>query len=171
MDDNQQKLEDQLTRHEDRQPVLYLDTATPPQVTGGIGHNFTANPVPGIPAQVGFVLTDRQIDDLFVVDVRAARAALLKRLPWMETMDGVRFCVLVNMTFNMGITKLATFRKTLAHAFAGEWSEASTEMLNSKWANQVGDYAPDSPKGVKNGRPGRAWELARQMRTGTWWEA
>jgi len=73
------------------------------------------------------------------------------------------------MSFNMGVDGLAGFRKTLALVQAGDYAGAAQEMLRSDWVLQVGDYAPDSPKGVKNNRPGRAWELSRQMRTAQWW--
>ena len=33
---------------------------------------------------------------------------------------------------------------------------------------QVGDFPPGSPQADRIGRPGRAWELAEQMRTGKW---
>jgi lysozyme len=48
---------------------------------------------------------------------------------------------------------LLAFDKTLALVEAGNYDEAATEMLNSRWATQVG---------------ARATRLSQQMRTGQW---
>ncbi|NOU50234.1 glycoside hydrolase family protein [Pseudoalteromonas sp. JBTF-M23] len=64
-----------------------------------------------------------------------------------------RKAVLVNMAFNLGITGLLKFKNTIAAVEAGKWDTAALEMLNSRWAVQVGS---------------RADELAEQMATGEW---
>ena len=163
-----QQLVDQLKRHEALHLTAYLCPAG--KITIGYGHNLEANPIPGIPASLSTTITADQADRLLIADIIDYRQRLLARFPWTVDTDPVRFCVLVNMAFNMGLAGLAGFHDTLAHVAADEWAEASAGMLASRWAYQVGDYAPDSPRGIKNARPGRAWELARQMRTGEWWE-
>jgi len=67
------------------------------------------------------------------------------------TLNDTRRLVLVNMCFNLGIFGLLQFRKTLAFLRAKDYESASKEMLNSKWATQVGN---------------RAKELAEMMRKG-----
>jgi lysozyme len=47
--------------------------------------------------------------------------------------------ILVNMAFNMGIHGLMGFRNNLRLIEAGRWKDAAKEMLNSKWATQVGE--------------------------------
>lgn len=158
---------EQFKRHEDLRLVLY--PCPRGKITGGWGHNFEARPVPGIPAVLGQRLSLDQAERLLVADAMLDGAAVLSRWPWAGGLDPARLAVLVNMSFNMGVDGLAGFRKTLALVQAGDYAEASREMLQSDWAEQVGDYAPDSPKGIKHNRPGRAWELSRQMRTGEWW--
>ncbi|OHU85496.1 MULTISPECIES: glycoside hydrolase family protein [Pseudoalteromonas] len=64
-----------------------------------------------------------------------------------------RKAVLVNMAFNLGISGLLKFKNTIAAVQAGQWETAAIEMLNSRWAVQVGS---------------RADELADQMATGEW---
>ena len=49
--------------------------------------------------------------------------------------------VLQNMCYNLGITGLLKFKKTLFYLEHRMFKEASSEMLNSKWANQVGERA------------------------------
>jgi lysozyme len=65
----------------------------------------------------------------------------------------VRFAVLVNMAFNLGVGGLLHFQNMLSFVKAASWVSAADEMLRSKWANEVGD---------------RAQRLATQMRTGDW---
>jgi lysozyme len=59
--------------------------------------------------------------------------------------------VLVNMAFNLGPTRLKGFKKFIAAFDAKDWDGAVIEMLDSKWAKQVG---------------ARAIRLAKMVRTG-----
>jgi lysozyme len=86
-------------------------------------------------------------------DIRRTTTDLAKALPWASTLDPVRFAVLINMAFNMGVDGLLEFHNTLASVQAGNYDAAANGMLNSKWARQVG---------------ARATRLAQQMRTGEW---
>ena len=49
--------------------------------------------------------------------------------------------VLVNMCFNLGAPRLSKFRKFIAAINDEQWIEASVEMMDSRWANQVGPRA------------------------------
>lgn len=169
--DDRQRFKARLTIHEARRRVLYLDQAKPPKVTGGVGHNFTDNPVPGIPAVVGHVLTDRQIDDLFDIDVATAEHGLNAAFPMYSAFAAPVYFALVNMVFNLGLPKFKKFPKMHAALARQDYAEAARQMLDSDWAEQVGDYPPGSEKAEEIGRPGRAWELAEQVRTQSWWEA
>ena len=55
------------------------------------------------------------------------------------------------MAFNLGITKLRQFKMMWAAIEDNDFEAASQEMLNSKWARDVGK---------------RSLELSEQMRTG-----
>ena len=57
------------------------------------------------------------------------------------------------MCFNMGITKLMTFKKMLRALDGADYAAAAKEMLNSRWAEQV---------------KGRAAYLAGVMTSGIW---
>lgn len=70
---------------------------------------------------------------------------------WWRELDDVRQRVLLDMGFNLGVWGLMKFRKTLGHVQAHNFEHASIEMLDSKWAEQVG---------------GRAKALSQMMRTG-----
>ncbi|MDZ4242178.1 MAG: glycoside hydrolase family protein, partial [Candidatus Omnitrophota bacterium] len=80
----------------------------------------------------------------------AFHAAALN-VPCFRQLDDVRQEVIVSMAFNLGIAGLMRFRKMLAALDDGEYGLAADEMLDSRWADQVGR---------------RAQRLARQMRSG-----
>ncbi len=66
-------------------------------------------------------------------------------------MDDVRQRVIVDMAFNMGLGSLSKFKNTLGHIEAGRYEEASVEMLDSKWARQVGNRAQCLSNMMKTG--------------------
>ena len=57
------------------------------------------------------------------------------------------------MVYNLGLTRFKGFKKTIGFIELGEYDLAATEMLDSKWARQVGK---------------RAIELSHMMKTGSW---
>lgn len=75
----------------------------------------------------------------------------LETLDFWGCLGSVRQAVLVDMCFNLGFPRLAGFRKMLAACRAGDFEAAAVEMLDSRWARQVGR---------------RAQRLAEMMRTG-----
>jgi len=90
-------------------------------------------------------LTSRQALVLLDADIKHAKADLDRFLPWWRKLDLVRQRVLINMCFNMGIGTsskgLRSFVNTLRLIETGQYAKASTNMLASKWARQVGARA------------------------------
>jgi lysozyme len=128
-------LEAELRRDEGVRYTPYLDTATPPRRTVGVGHNMDVSPLP-----TGWTcpLTDAQVSQLLARDISTSLAKLDANLPWWRQMDEVRQRVLANMCFNMGIGTLLTFHNTLGAMQRGSYAVAAAGMLSSKWAQQVG---------------------------------
>ena len=86
-------------------------------------------------------------------DVSSRLAVLENAIPFFSRLDDARKAVLLNMSFQLGITGLLKFKSTLAFIEAGDFENASANMLKSLWAKQT---------------PQRAKRLAEQMRTGKW---
>jgi lysozyme len=72
---------------------------------------------------------------------------------WFSDLDQVRQEAIVNMLYNLGLPTFLQFKMTLKYLAEGKYSQAAAEMLNSKWARQVGS---------------RAEELAYMVETGTY---
>jgi len=86
-------------------------------------------------------------------DIYRAISGINKFLPWAATLDDARFGALANMAFNLGIGGLMNFEHFLAAMKDRDWPTAAREMLESKWATQVGL---------------RAHRLSIQVETGIW---
>lgn len=136
---NLEKLTAQLNVDEGRKKRMYLDTATPPRWTAGVGRNISDRD-----------FSEDEIDLMLKNDIALIIIQLDKLLPWWRDMNDVRQNVLINMCF-MGIGKVLGFKNALTFMHAGEYAAAAKGMLDSLWAKQVGD---------------RATRLATMMRTG-----
>jgi lysozyme len=134
------RVQEQLIRDEALRLKPYLDTMN--KWTIGIGRNLTDF---GITQSEAIYLCNNDIDRTDL-DLRA-------RLPWYDTLDPVRQEAMVNMCFNMGITRFMKFKKAWERGAVGDFDGCSVEMLDSLWADQVGD---------------RALRVADQFRTGVW---
>ena len=156
---------EQLKKHEGERLSAYKDSLG--VLTVGVGHNCKASPVPGV-EKPGDKISKEASSQLFYRDIKEHEKAIYQRLPWLAKLNGPRQAVLLNMAFNLGVGGLLGFKSTLKKVENLDFEGASEAMLASRWAIQVGDFPPGSPQANRIGRPGRAWELAEQMRTGKW---
>lgn len=143
----------ELKRDEGERLKAYRDTVG--KWTIGIGRNLD---------DVGAAPLTRSVADIKVKGITSAESAAMldhdlervdadldRRLPWWRSLDPVRQRVMVNMCFNLGIGSLCGFANTLKMVETNRYTEASKNMLASKWATQVGE---------------RAKRLSGMMRTG-----
>ena len=64
-----------------------------------------------------------------------------KRFPVYEKLNQVRKDVLIEMVFNLGYSRLSGFKKMFAALERKDFDGAANEMLDSKWARDVGERA------------------------------
>ena len=57
---------------------------------------------------------------------------------------------LVNLCFNMGIPRLMQFKKTLAYIQEGDYKKAANELLDSRYAHQVGYRAVEVAQMIRS---------------------
>lgn len=86
-------------------------------------------------------------------DINRNEADVLTWFPWSAGFHETTVGVLINMAFNMGVGGLKTFTKMLRALRAGDREEAARQLLDSKYAKQVGE---------------RADRLAEQLKTQVW---
>ena len=109
-------------------------------LTIGYGHNLDAN---GITLEIA--------EELLKTDLAYARMEVGAKIPCSSKLNEARQYVLVDMAFNMGIGRLLTFKKMLAALQEGYYERAAHEMLDSKWAKQVGQRATTLAEIMKKG--------------------
>lgn len=69
----------------------------------------------------------------------------------MSNLTPVRHNAIVNMAFNLGITRLNKFKRMLAGLITRDYDTASKEALDSKWAKQVKGRADRIAEAIRNG--------------------
>ena len=140
------KLREMIKNHEGLKLKPYECTAG--RWTIGYGHNLDAHK-----ETPPLSITQAQAEQYLDQDISTADCDCVMRLPYFTYLDEVRKAVLIDMCFNLGINGLLGFKKTNAAIMAKDYYTAAAEMLDSKWATQVGI---------------RARRLSRMMIYGVW---
>lgn len=83
-------------------------------------------------------ITSQEAIKLLQEDYYEAWAAVERNFPWA---DGEVKLVLANMSYQIGITKLVKFKKTLKYMKDEQYTNAAMEMIDSKWYRETPDRA------------------------------
>ena len=133
-------LEDQLIDHEGLELKPYHCTAD--KLTIGVGRNIQDRGI-----------TEDEARYLLKNDIKIVEDELLTRQPVVAGLDSVRQRVLVDMGFNLGLPILMKFQNMWTAIEDEDYHEAARQMMDSRWASQVGR---------------RAERLAQAMSSGEW---
>ena len=90
---------------------------------------------------MGTPITEDRVNAVFDKDVAVMVDEAKKIFPDLDSLPEEAQQVIVNMTFNMGRPRLSKFKKFIAGVNAGDWNKAAVEMMDSRWAKQVGARA------------------------------
>ena len=145
-------IDEQLLRDEGERLFPYLDCCGKPwrecvcaekgKLTIGCGRNLDDNGISHVESEF---MKGR--------DIMRVQAQLQETWPWTQVLDGARKGAMQNMAYNLGVRRLSAFHLFLEAMEQGDWKTAAKEMMNSKWAKQVGP---------------RAERLRDQILTGVW---
>jgi len=133
------RLQRLLIRHEGLRTQPYEDSTG--HLTIGVGRNLDS-----------LGLTRDECLYLLDGDIGRCDRELQYRFKWYFDIGRVRQEAMINLCFNLGITRLKTFKKALAAMADHDFETAADEFLDSKWAKQVGST--------------RSNEIAHMVRTG-----
>jgi lysozyme len=136
-------VEDMLRRDEGEVLSAYTDSLG--YLTIGVGRL--------IDKRKGGGITKEESTYLLRNDIQRKTEELERKIPWTKDLDPPRKAVLVNMSFQMGVSGLIKFKNTLAMIQAGKYADAANSMMLSLWAKQT---------------PSRAFRLSEQLRWGKW---
>ena len=126
-----------VEKHEGRRRFAYK--CTQGKLTIGVGHNLEAKPLP-----------DSVIDLLFDCDLEDAESDA-RQYAYFDRLNEQRQAAIIDMSFQLGKTRLAQFKKMHAALNVGDFKGASRECLDSLYATQT---------------PSRAQRIAHIIRRG-----
>src|SRR5665213_1826259 len=112
-----------LLRHEGLRRSPYRDASG--NLTVGVGHNITANPI--LPAP-NYPLTVTQCFDLLVKDISDVEDELTLAFAWFPTLDRVRQAAVTDLCFNVGIGALKNFFRFLGYIQKSNWNGAAGDL-------------------------------------------
>ncbi len=111
--------------------------------TIGIGRNVDVNG--------GLGLSDEEVNFLLEGDIARVIKELSTEYAWFSDLDQTRKDAMIDISFNLGATRLRKFVLALAAMARADYKSASEEFLNSDWSRTV---------------KGRSVELADMIATG-----
>ena len=127
---NKKQLTKQLMIHEGLKLKPYKCTAG--KLTIGVGRNLE---------DVG--ITEAEAMFLLESDIDRVDKQCQSNFEWYEKLSPDRQGAVVNLVFNMGISKFKQFKKTIAYIEEGRFDLAGAELLDSNYARQVGQRSID----------------------------
>ena len=157
---NMTELLDQLVLHEGLELLPYKDSLGIDTI--GIGRNLEhrglseeelAHLGKDISDICEWGITKEQAYYLAENDIKIVEEEVCKEHPCVIELDEIRQRVIIDMAFNMGVPRLNKFVKMWKAIDEQDFAEAKVQMLDSRWANQVGN---------------RAVRLSNAMETGEW---
>ena len=110
--------------------------------TIGVGRNIS---------QSGLGISEEEIDFLLDKDIERVTNELTGEYEWVDTLDEVRKNALIDISFNLGASKLRGFKNALQAMSEDNYKTASEEFYDSRWAQQVGMRATRLCKMIQTG--------------------
>lgn len=95
-------------------------------------------------------LTEHEAEFLLRNDIDEADNWCSVSLPYYKTLSVARKSVLIDMYVNLGATGLLKFKRMHAALGNKDYQRAAHEMLDSRWATQVGNRAIQLSKIMKD---------------------
>jgi len=144
------KLQEQLAEDEGCKYEIYLDHLG--YKTFGVGHLVRATD-PENDMDVGTEVSKERVDECFKTDIAITIEDCNVLYTNFNDIPEEAQLILANMMFNLGRPRLSKFLNLKVAVDDEDWMEASTEMMDSKWARQV---------------PNRAERLCKRMEKLSW---
>ena len=135
------KIIEMLRLHEGVKTHVYTDHLG--YETIGVGRCIRKN--------VGLGLSDDEINYLLSNDVSRVTAEL-GRFKWFPELNEARRDAMINLCFQLGLTKLLKFKNFLASMQEGDYEAASTHLLDSLYARQTPARADEVAEIIVSGK-------------------
>ena len=139
-----ERLLSSIRKHEGCRLTAYLDTVgvatigfgcTRYYVTRSCGPGWTIEP--GTAVALGDSISEEQAEAELEVGLDTAIVDLTERFPWVSLLPEPAYEALVEMSYQLGIGRLANFKKMLEAVRTRHWGRAIVEAYDSKWSRQT----------------------------------
>ena len=130
-----------LKRHEGVRSKVYMCSAN--FETIAVGRNISES---------GLGLSTDEIDYLLNNDINRVREELTDEYFWFPALNEARQAAMIDISFNLGATKLRLFVLALEAMANEKFDLAADEFMNSKWATQVGNRAVEVTDMIRSGQ-------------------
>jgi lysozyme len=150
---------DKLIAHEGMVLTVYQDTLGIDTI--GIGRNLIDRgiskeeldymDIPSMAIVYDHGITEADARYLAMNDIKIVEDELTRVHPCVSDLDAVRQLILMDMAFNMGVPRLCKFKNMWNAIHERRFDIASAEMLDSRWATQVGSRAVKLSNAMKTG--------------------
>ena len=96
----------------------------------------------------GFAVKDLVLDkdiaeEILLRKVESLISRVRKKFNWLDTVPQAVQGVLVEMSYQMGLSGVSKFKKALHAMQMFQWSVAADELLDSRWAKQTPNRAQE----------------------------
>jgi lysozyme len=135
-----EQLREMLRRHEGVRNFVYL--CSEGYETIGVGRNI---------ADSGLGLSDDEVDYLLDNDIKRVREELNDEYYWFGALNDARQEAMIDISFNLGQTRLRGFKKALDAMSTEDFDRAADEFMDSKWSEQVGNRATEVTEMIRTG--------------------
>ena len=136
------KLIEMLKVHEGVETHAYKCSAS--KITIGVGRN--------IDPEGGIGLSEDEIDYLLQNDIDRITTELDFENGWFSDLNEARQDAMIDISFNLGQTRLRKFQKALTAMAQSNWNTAADEFMDSKWSKQVGNRAKELTEIIRTGK-------------------
>lgn len=125
-----------IKKHEGFRKRMYNDSVGVPTIGYGFNLEQIELPKPVAELWLSFEIEKHQRE--------------LEQFHWYNKLDPIRQDVLLDMHYNLGHSRFTQFKRMIAALENQKYDKAAQEMLDSKWARQVGDRAKTLAKLMAN---------------------
>ncbi len=96
----------------------------------------------------GFAIKDLELDEDLAEEILIRKVEILikrvrKKFDWLDSVPHEVQGVLVEMSYQMGLSGVSKFRKALHAMQMFQWKLAADELLDSRWAKQTPNRAKE----------------------------
>ena len=113
------------------------------KITIGVGRNV--DPVDGLG------LSQDEIEYLLKNDIDRVRVELGDEYEWFDDLVPARQDAMIDISFNLGATRLRKFKKALKAMADEDYEKAANEFMDSRWSEQVGRRAYTVTQMIRKG--------------------